>query len=63
VLSNSVGARSHHQESATDDPPHRCAARARHRAAVAGDRGVPIGLLTNNVEELVSRGDIDLVSS
>ena len=28
---------------------------------VADDRGVPIGLLTNNVEELVSRDDVDIV--
>src|ERR1700738_3644021 len=28
---------------------------------VADDRGVPIGLLTDNVEELVSRDDVDLV--
>src|ERR1700692_1995334 len=28
---------------------------------VADDRGVPIGLLTDNVEELVSRDDIDIV--
>ena len=28
---------------------------------VADDRGVPIGLLTDNVEELVSRADIDIV--
>jgi homoserine dehydrogenase len=28
---------------------------------VADDRGVPIGLLTDNVEELVSRGDVDIV--
>lgn len=29
--------------------------------SVSGDRGVPIGLLTDNVEELVSRPDIDIV--
>ena len=28
---------------------------------VADDRGVPIGLLTDNVEELVSRDDVDIV--
>src|ERR1700742_4412082 len=28
---------------------------------VAADRGVPIGLLTDNVEELVSREDVDIV--
>src|SRR6201988_5154538 len=28
---------------------------------VAADRGVPIDLLTDNVEELVSRGDVDIV--
>ncbi|MFM9035856.1 MAG: homoserine dehydrogenase [Mycobacterium sp.] len=28
---------------------------------VAGDRGVPAGLLTDNVEELVSRPDVDIV--
>jgi homoserine dehydrogenase len=28
---------------------------------VADDRGVPIGLLTDNVEELVSRADVDIV--
>jgi homoserine dehydrogenase len=28
---------------------------------VTDDRGVPIGLLTDNVEELVSRGDVDIV--
>jgi homoserine dehydrogenase len=28
---------------------------------VADDRGVPVGLLTDNVEELVSRGDVDIV--
>ena len=28
---------------------------------VAPDRGVPIGLLTDNVEELVSRKDVDIV--
>lgn len=28
---------------------------------VAADRGVPIGLLTDNIEELVSRADVDIV--
>ena len=28
---------------------------------VAADRGVPIGMLTENVEELVSRDDVDIV--
>ncbi|ORW97339.1 homoserine dehydrogenase [Mycobacterium sp. IEC1808] len=28
---------------------------------VAADRGVPIGLLTDNIEELVSRDDVDIV--
>src|SRR6201993_840351 len=28
---------------------------------VAADRGVPVGLLTDNIEELVSRGDVDVV--
>jgi len=28
---------------------------------VAADRGVPIGLLTDNIEELVSREDVDIV--
>jgi len=28
---------------------------------VGDDRGVPIGLLTNNVEELISRDDVDIV--
>ena len=28
---------------------------------VADDRGVPVGLLTDNVEELVSRDDVDIV--
>jgi homoserine dehydrogenase len=28
---------------------------------VAADRGVPIDLLTDNIEELVSRGDVDVV--
>src|SRR5271156_5408833 len=28
---------------------------------VAADRGVPIGLLTDDVEELVSREDVDIV--
>ncbi|OBK52532.1 homoserine dehydrogenase [Mycobacterium sp. 1081908.1] len=28
---------------------------------VAADRGVPVGLLTDNIEELVSRADVDIV--
>ena len=28
---------------------------------VAGDRGLPVGMLTDNVEELVSRDDVDVV--
>src|SRR3954469_4852291 len=28
---------------------------------VAADRGVPVGLLTDDVEELVSRDDVDIV--
>jgi homoserine dehydrogenase len=28
---------------------------------VAGDRGVPVGMLTDNVEDLVSREDVDIV--
>ena len=28
---------------------------------VAADRGVPVGLLTDNIEELVAREDVDIV--
>ena len=39
--------------------PWRCAASESRR--VAPDRGVPVELLTDNVEELVSREDVDIV--